>query len=1211
MVQKIIGLGVPDKGNGDPLRTAFSKVNDNFAELYNSVSAVVVVGATAPINPSVGDLWWNSESGRMYVYYGTAWVDASPVDGAGIASTNELVNGNKTVSLASTGLTTFPTFQTSNASLSIQGSTVGSTNAGLSILAKNEVLISTDLLGTAKNWNFGTEGKLTLPAGTTYEYLAAPLTGHGDGLARLDFTLVTDGVDTQWAAASASPAGSGYNIGDTFTFDAEFLGIPGASVTIEVLTVGAGGSVENLAFTQPPLYPADIYRDSPINLQVGAESNRWTFGATGTTTFPVGVSIKSNSLNYRNIVADTDLALTIIASGTSGSAAVNWSQSTQQAGIQFNNFGAGSKARATITASNNVNKTWVFDEDGTLTFPDSTAQTTAWTGSVSSLVNGVNSVSLDNGGLDLTFTGGEKIKTVFGGGIELYRSGDNTIGIYASGAEIKTFATGGAKHIWTFGTDGTTQFPSNRITQTLDTDLTVRLSETLITDVTSIVPGTGYSNGTATTTGGSGTGLIISINTDGAGHVNQAHNFISLGQGYKIGDVITIVGGNNDAQVTLTGSTPNRDWTFSADGTTTFPGSANISTINVSQINGTNPGDELIIQANNYNWTFGTNGALTFPNGTLKITDSVISNLNVVGSLSTGSQIQVGSGVAADTGIIISNGTTNDLGGGGSVLQTGSVVNVHGEGASMALRMFNSLGEGGPALTSEQLVETGGDGVRIGMRVTNDPGEGEGEPLITFQGWTFDNEVLSLPMGAVIWETASSPGLYRTQYSGNFVLDPTWFAANAGNIVNSDQLTDSGLIQSYDVVNDAFSFQYFGYFVPPTSANYTFRAHADETFVFWIGSKALSGYTYANKDMYGNYNGTFPEQQTQSFTIALTAGEFYPIRIQWANSGGIGQLDVFTWANDVGQANTADFTGRVFRENTGTAKIAVNDNRSIILSTDNATDNNWTFAPNGALTFPDGTTTTGKSITVPVDQSLTVNTSYSMGPGGATTFKISPEHIKLPTGNGVIFSGTEIAANSWGLDSANKTLYFPDAGDGVSPQIRYSTAGNDGMQLFTAAKPIKITTASNTHWTFGTTGNLTLPASGDVVDSTSVSQLAKRVEGSWTVTTGTNTYSFTVPADGTYTMWVKGNIPNGIITWNATLSITNSNVPAIGTQYAWNYTDSGSPILLTAIPNQIRGSAGTISTDNTYAGTTSNRFDFGISNSSGSSQTIYYGYTKV
>lgn len=235
MVQKLILTGTADKGNGDPLRTAFTKVNENFTELFNHVSAGVAAGATAPTDPGEGDLWWDSTSGRLYVYYGTAWVDASPEDGAGISSTNELVNGAHTVSL-------------------------------------------------------GAEGKLTLPAGTTYEYLSAPLTGHGDGLARLDFSLVTNGVDAEWMAASADPAGSDYSPGDTFTFDAEFLGIPGASVTIEVITVGVGGSVENLAFTPPPLYPADIYRDSPINLQVGTtSSNRWTFGAGGDLTVPGGI----------------------------------------------------------------------------------------------------------------------------------------------------------------------------------------------------------------------------------------------------------------------------------------------------------------------------------------------------------------------------------------------------------------------------------------------------------------------------------------------------------------------------------------------------------------------------------------------------------------------------------------------------------------------------------------------------------------------------------------------------------------------------------------------------------------------------------------------------------------------------------------------------------------------------------------------------------
>jgi hypothetical protein len=131
--------------------------------------------------------------------------------------------------------------------------------------------------------------------------------------------------------------------------------------------------------------------------------------------------------------------------------------------------------------------------------------------------------------------------------------------------------------------------------------------------------------------------------------------------------------------------------------------------------------------------------------------------------------------------------------------------------------------------------------------------------------------------------------------------------------------------------------------------------------------------------------------------------------------------------------------------------------------------------------------------------------------------------IKLPGGNGVIYAGTENAANRWSLDSANKTFYFPDAGDGVAPQIRYSTSGDDGMQLFTAAKPIKITTASNTHWSFGTTGDITLPAGGDILDSTGTSVLGGG--GSGVVIPTSTTSVFTFGTD--FTQTIVGGDGNG------------------------------------------------------------------------------------
>jgi hypothetical protein len=117
------------------------------------------------------------------------------------------------------------------------------------------------------------------------------------------------------------------------------------------------------------------------------------------------------------------------------------------------------------------------------------------------------------------------------------------------------------------------------------------------------------------------------------------------------------------------------------------------------------------------------------------------------------------------------------------------------------------------------------------------------------------------------------------------------------------------------------------------------------------------------------------------------------------------------------------------------------------------------------------------------------------------------------------------------------------------------------------------------------------------------------VTGSWTLSAGTNTVSFTVPAGESYVMWVNGNISNGIVNWNATVTLSNNNVPVIGVQYGWYYL-AGNALVLTSMPSQIVGTAGSISTS-APAGSNTNTFTFGITNNSGSPQTVYYGYVKI
>ena len=141
-----------------------------------------------------------------------------------------------------------------------------------------------------------------------------------------------------------------------------------------------------------------------------------------------------------------------------------------------------------------------------------------------------------------------------------------------------------------------------------------------------------------------------------------------------------------------------------------------------------------------------------------------------------------------------------------------------------------------------------------------------------------------------------------------------------------------------------------------------------------------------------------------------------------------------------------------------------------------------------------------------------------------------------------------------------------------------------------------------------TTGNVS--AANFLGNGGGLSNVATKVEGSWTLASGNNTVSISVPASGTYSIWVNGNIPNGIITYTATAVVTNTNVPVLGEQYGWFY-EAGNALVLTSIPNQFVGTQGAISNASPYSGNTANVFTFGITNNSGANAVVNYGYTKL
>ena len=155
-----------------------------------------------------------------------------------------------------------------------------------------------------------------------------------------------------------------------------------------------------------------------------------------------------------------------------------------------------------------------------------------------------------------------------------------------------------------------------------------------------------------------------------------------------------------------------------------------------------------------------------------------------------------------------------------------------------------------------------------------------------------------------------SAGLFKTTYSGYFADNVSFFATATsasfgGNPATSVQTT----IISEPATDDGsnFSVQWLGYFKPTTTETYTFFTNSDDASYMWIGANALSGFTTANATV---SNGGTHGNQERSGSVALTAEAYYPIRIQFGESGG-GDVFGFNYSTPT-ITKTTNVTGLVF-----------------------------------------------------------------------------------------------------------------------------------------------------------------------------------------------------------------------------------------------------------------------------------------------------------
>ena len=369
----------PNAGNGDSLRVAFSKINANFSSLAGSSSvdfpsqtghagqflttdggalswaavsgagglstATVIVSNVAPRNPVLGELWYDDVSGRLYVWYDTFWVDASP---RGNANVSTLVNGTYTFALTTSG------------SVVLNGSAF--TGGG----ATDRLTSSTAVL------SLSADGSLTLPNGAAISstiigfHQTFPTNGAG-GNSSNNNSLAVGIPNPAWAAAIlANP--SNYYIQfafDDYNSQHPISGISGPQGGTNIYTLTGSWTADGGAF--PIIISSNDYADGVTTLssisgaQIATAGGSWLFGQDGVLTMPDGNNGGNGAINFTWEGNNW-------ASISSSESTLNLYSLDVVSGNPKTNVRIGANVELTTNLLDSA-YTWTFGLDGNLTIP--------------------------------------------------------------------------------------------------------------------------------------------------------------------------------------------------------------------------------------------------------------------------------------------------------------------------------------------------------------------------------------------------------------------------------------------------------------------------------------------------------------------------------------------------------------------------------------------------------------------------------------------------------------------------------------------------------------------------------------------------------------------------------------------------------------------------------------------------------------------------
>ena len=426
--------------------------------------------------------------------------------------------------------------------------------------------------------------------------------------------------------------------------------------------------------------------------------------------------------------------------------------------------------------------------------------------------------------------------------------------------------------------------------------------------------------------------------------------------------------------------------------------------------------------------------------------------------------------------------------------------------------------------------------------------------------------------------------------NGNLTLPSNTFAVN---YANGTQVPLGGGGNSSQISNGNSNVSV------PTSNDNVYINTNDGNSKQWIFNKDGSLRTPGNVDIYGTIN--FPQQ--------VSSINWSTYNIELSQYGRINtNVDFFANANVIGALYLKGDGSNISNINASNITNAYSNSNVISLLGDlggNGIGNVGNIDISGNINFTNNSAVQQGSIVVSPFRTIETVTLSANSQNNATLLTLED------TGNANLRAWQDINLNTY-TQTTNNNFNFGANGNLTIPG-NISGSGSNGLMISSNGN-VTLNSKGAQFIFDAPAGNFYLPNPGGAIvfpDSTvqNTAYIPTQTTGNWELAPGVNSVDINVPLNGTYSIWVNGNIPNGIITYTATAVVTNNNVPVLGSSYGWYY-EAGNALVLTSIPTQFVGTVNNIS-NAVVVTTTANVFTFGITNNSGSSQVVNWGYTKL